>query len=218
MHFPKAGGTSIRGTLAHAFSPADLLLDYDDDPADPDCLKWTAPGSYESNKPTTLRARCVHGHFRPDKYDRIDGSRVVMLRHPVDTMLSIYFFWLQLADTDYTGHRLFETFRSERPSILQLAAFPTLRRLMSHTYFGGYDMANFSAIGDHANREPYFAWIEEAMDVHVQRDIVDNVTVQTEQRDAAHSDLALRAQMSILLADDVSFYERWAGTFRSMPG
>lgn len=99
LHLPKTAGTSFGAALERHFGVG-LLRDYADLPlhvapaarnaaALRDCLAWA---SSEAAPPL-----CIHGHFLPVKYllhaQRHGARFVTWMRHPLERLLSHYFFW-----------------------------------------------------------------------------------------------------------------------------
>src|SRR5437868_9585637 len=147
VHAPKAGGTSISHILASAFASA-FLTDYAEDPADPRSPRNIDPDSYFSRKRVLPDGvRCLHGHFHPGQFDLSDDVFLfTLLRHPLDNIISIYFFWKTLSSQ---GQPLHDYFSSRQLDILDMARLPLLRHLYSRTYFGSFDMSRFNLIGCH---------------------------------------------------------------------
>ncbi len=207
VHYPKAAGTATADLLRRHFGES-LLLDYADDPADPTSRRNLDTQSF-FDPALTLPAdiRAVHGHFHPGKYRHVkDALWVTVLRHPVDTIISIYWFWSSY-ESDSPLHRYF---RERRLSVEELARLPLLRRLMSETYFGGVDMSRFSLIGRHEARAESLAALASLLGVTLPPDEAKNQTPNQEGLLDMLSDGALRRRLVNLLAEDVAFYERWA--------
>ena len=78
-----------------------------------------------------------------------------MLREPVENLISIYYFWKSFFDASFTSHAVFDFVKRQRLSLLEVAEIPCMRRLMSSTYFGGYDMGRFDVIGTYGNRTAF---------------------------------------------------------------
>lgn len=191
-----------------------MLLDYGHDPADP---ATPAPASLADETARQIgrlrNVRVVHGHFPIRKYDAVQHcARVVMLRNPVENIISIYYFWDHLARTGYRdGHALFKRFCHERPSLVEFAQFPTFRHLMSSTYFGGYRMQNFDIIGDFADRTTYCEALSQLMNVRLDASIAANRSPLSDVREDVSRDVRIVRELHDLLRDDIAFYERWAG-------
>lgn len=195
LHFPKAAGSALKSQLLQMF-PQDMVLDYDNDPlvnAD------MTPAAFPVGK------RVVHGHFRALRYSPTDAYWMTFLRHPVDNLISIYFFWTSLAAPTHELHR---RFLQERPSLPDFAKFPGIQRLMSETYFGGFDMSRFDFIGFHETRDKDIARLAKETNLPFDADIYANKTAEHGDRRDAEQDAATRAILTDLLAEDVAFYER----------
>jgi hypothetical protein len=213
VHFPKAGGSALRHVFADAIGASRLLNDYHDDPADPATPRWIHPHWYMAHRPTSIAPfGGVHGHFPIVKYDLIaDALRVVMLREPVENVISIYYYWKHLAEQPYEGHGVFKFFKTTGLTLLETAAIPALRRLMSQTYFGDYDMGQFDVIGDFSKRAEYLAAVSRRLTINLGPDIIDNVTPNSRERQEVLADSRMMDRVRDLLFDDVRFYERYVG-------
>jgi hypothetical protein len=212
VHVPKAGGSSIGRAFAKAFGESLLLTD-NDDPADPTNPRWIHPEWYLARRPRSIAPyRVVHGHFPAFKYDLLpEALRVALLRDPVENLISIYYYWKHLCETAYQGHAIFHLFKSQRLTLLETAAIPALRALMSHTYFGGFDMNRLDVIGDYAKRREYLAAVSERVGLHIDPHLTENVTPFSPERQEVLADRRMMAALHDLLLDDVRLYERYAG-------
>jgi hypothetical protein len=210
VHFPKSGGTSLRESLKAAYGESGIRYDYADDPAnpcspynlDPDGCKAEAQASVLPDE-----IKVIHGHFPISKYDHLQGvRRITFLRHPVETMISIYFYWKTLDE----GHGLFQYCRERNLDVLGLARIPLLRYLLSRTYFGGVDMGIFDFVG-----------VTEFYQLSLRRlsDLLEVPVVETRQNlnrfpgyDAKvqelKQDAAVMNGLRTLLSEDIRFYEK----------
>jgi hypothetical protein len=193
----------LEGAYGDAF-----LTDYKDNPANPlsqrviDSRKYFARGE---RLPAGIK--CIHGHFHPGKFD-LSGDVILatMLRHPVDNILSIYFFWKTMKREDDPLH---DYFLDNNLTIIETAQLPLLRRLYSKTYFEGFDMDRFDLIGRHSDREHGLKKLSERIGTPLDINICENVTAQSEARIEACADRALLGQLEDILVDDIRFYERY---------
>lgn len=198
VHLPKSGGTSVAASLRRRFGDA-VLFDYGRGPLGPH-RDLVEPGL-----PAGVAA--VHGHFRPGRYDAVgDAFRLTFLRHPVELLLSLYFYWRTMPFQGGVVHR---RFLDEQPDLATFAAWPPIRRLSSETYFGGYDMGRFDFIGFHETRRADMARLNALAGLGLEPDRHDNATTDPDgARAAAAADAALMARLADLLADDLRFYDR----------
>ena len=115
------------------------------------------PTWFRHNRPSTVNPfMAVHGHFPIQKYDLVSPAvRVVMLREPVENLISIYYYWKSLFDSPAEGHGIYAFVKKQRLSLLEMAQIPVLRRLMSVTFFGDFDMRRFDVIGAHEHRSEF---------------------------------------------------------------
>ncbi len=90
----QAAGTATANLLRRAFEGS-LMFDHADPPADPPSIRNVDPHRF-SRRPAALAGDILaaHGHFHPAKSGDVEGTWVTVLRHPVDTIVSLYWFWL----------------------------------------------------------------------------------------------------------------------------
>jgi hypothetical protein len=193
LHFPKAAGTSLKNQLQSLLGD-DVLMDYSHDPVTP---AGAATAEFPRGK------RVVHGHFRASRYASSQAYWVTFLREPVDNLISIYFYWRSLRKP---GHELHARFLRDKPSILEFSTYPTIQRLMSETYFGGFDMNRFDFIGFHDTRSRDMRTLAHALDLELQASIHDNKTAVTDERCRVLNDREVIGKLKHRLADDIEFY------------
>jgi hypothetical protein len=208
VHFPKAAGTSLAEGLQAHFGER-LLRDYETDPVDPLHPRRIAPHLYPMEPvdlPTSVRA--VHGHFHVNKYSLVRHAfRITFLREPIENLLSIYYFWRKY-QTD-NGHATFQLFKKILPTLFEFAEFPSIKRLMSQTYFGDVPMSVFDFIGFYDRRDRDLARLEDLLgitlpQVHANRMSDD----QRESRNSIMNDGKAIEQLRQSLAEDCAFYDR----------
>jgi hypothetical protein len=85
-----------------------------------------------------------------------------------------------------------------------------MRRLMSSTYFGGYDMRRFDVIGTHSNRIAFIQAVSTLIGVPLSGDIRVNVAPPSEERGNVLADRKVIAKLRDLLQHDIRFYEACA--------
>ena len=195
VHFPKAAGSSLKSQF-EALLGDQVAFDYGHDPlvvADRQAVAFPA------------RKQLVHGHFHPSRYDPTEGYWLTFLRHPVDNLFSIYFYWIDLPEP---GHCVHARFLRERPSVLEFAAYPGISTLMSETYFGGFDMRRFDFIGFHETRAADLGRLGADLGLPLAAETYENRTADTAERREIKADGALRRRLADLLAADVAFYDR----------
>jgi hypothetical protein len=209
VHFPKASGSSLRSELITAFGEANVLSDYASDPLDTDGDFCRDKDRFMQTRQRDLRPyKAVHGHFPIIKYDLLPAAyRVVMLREPVENLISIYYFWRSLFDTPLAGHTIYQYAKAQRLSLLELAEIPRLRWLMSRSYFGDFDMRRFNVIGSYDKRVEFFARISAAIGKTLQVNTWENASAASEERSNASCDAKLIARLRYLLQDDIRFYD-----------
>ncbi len=195
-----------------AFGEANVLSSYDCDPVDPGNPIWIHTDWFLRQRPRTIHPfKVVHGHLPIRKYDLVPSAlRIVMLREPVENLISIYYYWRGLFDTPVRGHAIYEFAKRERLSLLDLAEIPKLRRLMSESYFGGVDMRRFDVIGTYDRRAQFVDAVSGQIGTSLSAGKRENVTPSLDERGEATADAKLIAKLRNLLQDDIRFYEAHA--------
>jgi len=211
VHTPKVAGSSFLHQLRSIFGDSDLLLDYSDDPADHRSRGSLDPDSYCLNPITTIAPyRVVHGHFHPKKYDALgEALRLTFLRHPINNVISIYRFW-RAHPPEIWNTPLYRYFKENDLSIQRLAMLPTIRFLYSKTYFGEFDMDCFDFIGDYRDYTHELQRLGSLLEVEFDLGVRLNITQEIADDDPRFNQSDIAA-LSNILADDISFYERYAG-------
>jgi len=214
VHFPKAAGSSLVKAYEMSFGRDRVLRDDENDPLDPCGIMYLDPARYEQLKPTSLSEYAViHGHFHVGCYDRIPGAlRVVVLREPIDNIISIYYYWKLISrrgDTGYKGHCLYRYFCEAQPSLLEFAEIPAIRHMMTRVYFRDVDMSRFDVIGDYVDANGYLQQVANLIGTDLGRLPRVNVTESSDERRAALEDGRMLSRLRDLLSDDVKFYERY---------
>jgi hypothetical protein len=210
VHFPKGAGSALAQSFIAAFGQDAVHLDYSDDPVDP-CSNFNIDpdASFEQARlvSTNPNIRVVHGHFNPEKYHLVDGAkRITFLRHPVDNLISIYFFWKNCTDR---GHALFEYARTRNLSLLEVARLPAIRYLFSRTYFGGVDLRTFDFVGFFDTYSADVKVLSDILNVSLP-EVRTNTNRYPNYADEVAAILSDKRTMALLndyLREDIRFYE-----------
>ena len=202
VHTPKAAGTSIRKILSDAFGDT-FVADYRDDPADPLSERHLNPPRYFARNPVLAEGvNCIHGHFHPGQFRLDDEFLFTILRHPIDNVISIYTFW-KSDRSNPTG--LHAYFLANELDVLQLAQLPLIRHLYSYSYFGGFDMERFDAIGRHENRRSALAAVSDGIGIPIDFAAQENVTPSSPEREELLLNRGVLDALQDILADDIQF-------------
>lgn len=194
------------------FGESQVLMDYDDPPVNPASDFIIDPVSWHTRRPTYLPelTQVVHGHFRPEKYDLIKNAfRLTILRHPVDNLISIYFYWKKIPPQPNAVHQYF---LANNLDILGLARLPIMQNLYNYTYFGGWDMRCMDFIIKHENRVDDLQHLSAMLGIkidttlHLNATDPDNVNQEKEELIA---DEGLMSCLRDLLSEDICFYYRY---------
>ncbi len=180
---------------------------------------WIHPEWFLRNRPHDVKPySVVHGHMPIIKYDLLPTAfRIVMLREPIENLVSIYYYWKGLFASEFASHAVFEFVKNERLSLLEMAQIPSMRRLMSSTYFGGYDMGRFDVIGSYDERTTFIDAVSNLIGVPLSADIRDNITPPSEERENVLADGKVIAKLRDLLQDDIRFFEKCTRRSSSLP-
>ena len=195
VHFPKAAGSSLHLQLATYLGDA-VDLDITHDPLTPSGAETEI---FPSGK------RIVHGHFRAQRYASARAYWMTFLRHPVDNLISIYFYWKSITTP---SHDLHQRFLREQPSILDFAKYPGIQRLMSDTYFGGFDMNRFDFIGFYETRDVDIPRLASSLGLPLVAETHIHKTIGSAERLSVEADASIRQSLADLLTEDMVFYER----------
>ena len=198
VHFPKAGGSSLKVQLESGLGSG-LLQDYEHHPL--------GPHGMEEVDELPPQYKMVHGHFRASRYAKLKNRFLfTFLRNPVDNLISIYFFWREFPPTDFYWHL---KFLKEKPTILEFARYAPYQRLMSETYFDGFDMNRFDFIGFHETRRDDYLKLASLIDLPLSGDVHVNKTENgSEERAAITQSNKTMGELADLLGDDLDFYHR----------
>jgi hypothetical protein len=200
VHVPRTGGVALRDALIARYG-ARLFLDYAERPGMPE-----DPGTLPL--PDLSPYTAVHGHFRATKYEATPCRvRMTVLRDPVAQLLSVYFYWRQTGPSHYGLHRWV---LDEAPPLREFAR--ALPRLLTEVYFAGANMERFDFIGRQEYLSEDLSALARSTGVRlapVAR--VNEVHEGNVDYEAARADAALIRDLRSVLADEIAFYERWAG-------
>jgi len=193
VHFPKAAGSSLKDQFVRLLGDA-VYLDYARGPlaGDDPCISDFPEGK-------TL----VHGHFPAARYASSAATMITFLREPVDNLVSIYFFWRNFKKPTNVLHA---RFLAERPSLVDFARYPKIRRLMSQTYFGNIDLQRFGFIGFHETREADLPRLSSLIGLPLDSSLYLNKTAESTDRPIVSQDRSVTDALESLLSDDIAFY------------
>ncbi len=232
VHFPKAGGTALRHALETAFGTEAVHGDYGDDPTNPCSAFHIDPQRCRRSAEVTAsrpEIRVIHGHFHPAKYQFLTGvRRITFLRHPIDNLISLFFYWkidrrspgnlwrfLPVTEEGarrFAGqrHAIFDYFHQHQLSLLELAQLPLLRYLLSRTYFGGVDLAEFDFIGFAENYPLDTRALSQSLAIPLDesRSHRNRYPDYFHEREELKADHRLMSRLQDLLSDDIRLYEQ----------
>lgn len=151
LHLPKTAGTSFGTSLEKHFGAA-FMRDYDDRPINtpPYARNLSALQAAIANAERDFdNIRCIHGHFLPLKYlllaTRRDIRFITWLRHPVERLLSHYYYWRRNYNPANAA-ALHRKVVEENWSIERFCLGPELRNIYGQ-FLWGFPIENFDFIG-----------------------------------------------------------------------
>lgn len=213
VHVPKSGGSSFREALQRAYTPERIFFDYADRPLDPVSPMNVDPDGFLASREAAHRGDClnkraIHGHFWIKKYDHMPRTcfRTAFLRHPVDRLISHYYFWL---GWPRRGHNLQNYILDNRLTLLQCARLPALRYFYTQYFFRDVDLACFDFIGFSETLNADGETLSRLLGTPL---AIGRINTNAHQGyDAARRELSEDARtmglLRDLLADDIRFYE-----------
>ena len=213
-HVPKTAGTSLMHMFYHAIGKDNILHDYDDDPVNPLSRFSIDPDYYERDKIETIgNYKVVHGHFSPSKYKYLKNAfRFMFLRHPVDNVISIYYYWKTINRTDSP---ILNYVRDNNLSLIEFASLPKIRWLYTKTYFGGFDMSLFDFIGNFNRFEEDLIVLSKLLEIELDQKFNLNRTGENNALIKKHKEESItskqvRKKLEILLYEDINFFNAFA--------
>lgn len=218
IHMPKVAGSSFLHQLKKLYGEHQLLLDYNDDPANPLSVVSIDPNIYNIQPIKTIAPhKVVHGHFHPNKYSNLNNAfRMTFLRHPIDNVLSIYYFW-RAHDRETWDSPLFHYCKDANLSLLRFAMLPKVRYLYTCSYFGGFDMDQLDFIGDYAKYDQELVRLGSRLGVRFDLNVRQNITEKYFEESSnlenrrANDAKAEYENLANILKDDIDFYEFYKG-------
>ena len=184
VHIPKTAGSTFRTLLGRVYG-ARLALDYD--------------GKVDGLD----SAEVVHGHFPATKYLKQfpDAKIITWLRHPVERVISYYYYWLRVERHGNPNH---DYFLDNKLSLLEFARFPSLRNeIMS--YFQGVDPERFFFVGIVERYESDVRKLAALLDWPEIPAVRENVTL-----DKPDVSLELREEIARLHGEEMALYRRFS--------
>lgn len=218
VHMPKVAGSSFLQQLKSQFAEHELLLDYGDDPVNPLSIVSIDPNRYNVEPIKSIAPhKIVHGHFSPQKYANLNNAfRMTFLRHPIDNIMSIYYFWMA-HKSDSWASSVFQYFKDENLSLVRFAMLPKIRYLYTRSYFFDFDMKCFDFIGDYAKYDEELVRLGKCLGVTFDLNGRVNITKEYfESPPSINNEREINAKteydtLAVILKDDIDFYERYKG-------
>lgn len=160
LHLPKTAGTSFLASLKDYYKEA-ILLDYADVPINTPVLKRRISAFKHVLISDSMASdlKCVHGHFLPLKYLRMDNAKyITWLRDPIERIASHYFYWLRSYRPGRSSQLHYRVVEEEW-SFERFCMSSELRNLYSE-FLWGFPISKFDFIGitEHYNSDmKYFS-------------------------------------------------------------
>lgn len=217
VHFPKAGGSSLRSSLKRALPKHEFIEQYNDDPIAMESLCNTNPRQSQQEAYERLKDKdnlyIIHGHFPARKFNLIDfDARISIVRHPISWAISLNNYWNELAEKEKRGHSLFMKFKKERPSIEDFFEnYEVLRTCLSDAYFRNDDISVFDFIGIQEKYSESIIKIGEILEVNL-NERKSNVTKRQKIKQKDLSERTLN-KLYKLFDQDIKLYEKIVNRF-----
>jgi hypothetical protein len=210
VHFPKTAGTSFGVALETRFGPA-FLRDYADFPIN--------THEYERNKAALQAAlsnaerdftgvECIHGHFLPVKYLLLATKRevrfVTWMRHPVERVLSHYYFWRRSYDPE-TAPILHRKVIEENWTLEQFCLSPQMKDLYEK-FLWGFSIETFDFIGITEFYDDDFTYFSKrylGLNIEIKR-----LNMGDKEGSEYQIDKAFRKQVEVFHERDMDLYRR----------
>lgn len=210
VHTPKAAGTSFLQQVTKIYGKNNLFLDYAEDPTDLNSYINIDPQYYKLNPIHEIKHhKVVHGHFHPSKYQFVSNAfRMTFLRHPVDNIVSIFYFWKKHALGELNGP-IFKYFKEMNLSITQFALIPKIRYLYSKSYFSNFDMSDFDFIGNYDKYDDELLRLGDILNVDFDLSIRENINEISLERNRLFN--INYKKLCLILKDDIDFYDSYKG-------
>ena len=91
---------------------------------------------------------------------------------------------------------------------MDFAKYPGIQRLMSDTYFGGFDMNRFDFIGFYETRDVDIPRLASSLGLPLVAETYIHKTIMSAERLSVEADASIRQSLNDLLTEDMVFYER----------
>jgi len=143
VHIPKTAGSAFKDLLIDCLGEQGVCLRYEQTP-----LRWRSEGQQVPPLLLPEEAPCavVHGHFVADRVIVPEGAEtqyIAWLRHPVERLISHYFFWKR---QPYPDQSLCRRLLEEDLTVEEFASLDAMRNLQSF-FLGGVPPSRFAFIG-----------------------------------------------------------------------
>jgi len=215
VHVPKCAGDALRLALENAVGRANICYDYEESPFNP-----TKPVNTDPNYFSRFHAgsydflngkRLVHGHFHISKYKALaPATRIVVLREPVERLISHYFFWKH---HPRKNHPLHDYMLDANLSLEEFAEIPSVRRFYSGVFFKNVDMETFDAIGKFSEIPAFLSAFQHLNGLTLTLPVANanpESNYSALKKDLLN-DTKRMNHLHSLFSEDTEFYQRWAG-------
>jgi len=209
VHLPKTAGSSFKASLHQNFDHK-LLLDYED-------LPLNTP-VFERNKNVFTsglinaerdfgETECIHGHFMPAKYLLLNSIKplkfVTWMRHPVDRVISHYYFWQRRYNPD--APPLHKRIVEEKWSLEKFCLSDEMKNIYQQ-FLWGFPIWNFDFIGITEYYEADFKYFSDCF-FNKKVDLF-NENINPNSKGGYAISKSFRKQIESFHAEDMELYER----------
>jgi hypothetical protein len=211
VHTHKCGGTSLKHALVAAFGPAQVREDYTHGMQNPGSLLNLDPERYWRQVSCEPVRGIAIGHFPITAYAHVgDALRIALLRHPVDRMISHYFFWRGQTPPN-EENKLWHSVRRGEFSLEEFCRVPLISGLYRHGYFRDFDMRRLDLLIVHERMAKGVTELSQLLGHPISLPLVNTTSLSWSGYETAKSairnDRRLWNELCRSLSDEITFYE-----------
>src|SRR5690606_3765419 len=146
-------------------------------------------------------AKAIHGHFSPKELKQVfpTSKTITWMRHPVERIISWYFYWKNGIDL---RPKLLVKFIAEKPTLETFASWPEVRFELTNNYFNINDLPLFDFIGFTENYNRDFFKLSKILNWPLIPTFTENKTVAKELVSTA-----LKSKIESYLSTEMEVYE-----------
>lgn len=216
QHIPKTAGATFLNLLKNIYGNDRVLNEDKDRILDPCSIYNIDPERWKTKialdvKKINRKAIVLHGHFTANKYRAFfpKAKNIVWLRHPVDRLISHYYFWKSMS-SDVSKHTIHKYMEKNKLSIIKFAQIPMMRNILSNFYLKGITLQDYDFIGiqeffseDLEYLKDLFGWSYDEKPAQINK---NKERKYDKKRQSIHSDTKTIETLTDLNREDVDIY------------